>query len=635
MSGIDATAEAELGQDLYPADEDEHARLIGWAQQAFTAAKSARQPYEDRWARYYKLYRSYVKRTKSDWRSKVFIPYAFSVIETITPKIMGDIPKFVCVPVGPEDIEPARMMESMLDYCATNTDLYLELLKAVKSTLKYGTGILKTYFKQDIRRTFVPQPKMRDIVEQVEDPVIDPSTGQPLSSADGEVLTETREIVTGQEEDGVEMVPSEYLAYEGPAAEAIDLFNFYVAPEAEDIDSARYVIHRTYREMSHIVDLVKKGVYRLPDNMGPGDIVTDPDDPGMVRRDSIELGGGNDDSLRRAVEIWEFWTDDNRVITVANGKAILRVTENPFTHQQKPFVRMVDYLQEHEFWGVGEIEAIEGLQDIQNALINQRLDNVRLALNPTYAVDVENIEDLRDLTMRPGGVIRTKGGRAVQEIFQRVDLGDVTSSAFAEASEMERFIERVTGVTAYQTGMDSPTLNDTATGVALITESGNTKFALKVRLMELMGLRRLAKHWGSIIQQFTTEERVVRLLGPMGQVMFQQLTPDAIQGALDYDVMTQSTSQTESVRREQAISLLQTVGQVWPAAVPKLVQDVLNAWNVKDTQSYMMGDPQMLAMQQMMAMGGAPGAAPTSPAPERPDSPTYTRAAEVTPGGAV
>jgi hypothetical protein len=631
----DAAFENSQAQDLYPPDEDAHARLISWAMEAFTAAKSARQPYEDRWARYYKLYRSYVKRTKSDWRSKVFVPYAFSVIETITPKIMSETPKFVCVPVGPEDVEPAKQMEALLDYCASNTDLYLELIKAVKSALKYGTGILKTFYKQDIRRTFVSEPRFEDITEEVEEPVIDPETGQPLADTNGEAMTELREIVVGQRESGTQMVPSEYLVYEGPAAEAVDIFNFFVAPEADDIDTARYVIHRTYREMSHIMDLVKKGVYRLPSNMGPGDIVNDPDEPMNIRTDSIEMGGGRDDSLRKSIELWEIWTDDNRVITVANGKAILRVTENPFTHQQKPFVRVVDYLQEHEFWGVGEIETIEGLQDIQNALINQRLDNVRLVLNPTYAVDVENLEDLRDLTMRPGGVIRTKGGRSVGEVFQRVDLGDVTGSAFAEASEMERFIERVTGVTAYQTGMDSPTLNSTATGVAMITESGNTKFALKVRLLELLGLKRLARQWGSIIQQFTTEERVVRILGPMGQAMFQTLSPDSIQGALDYDIQTKSSSQTESVKKEQAMALLQTVGTVWPQAIPKLVTDVLEAWDKKDFMPYLLGDPNLMMMQQMMMGGGMPGD-PTAPPPEEdPGSATYTRSPEATPGGAV
>ena len=53
-----------------------------------------------RWRRFYKLFRNWVERAKGDWRSKVSMPYVFSIIETITPKLVAQIPKFLVVPIG-------------------------------------------------------------------------------------------------------------------------------------------------------------------------------------------------------------------------------------------------------------------------------------------------------------------------------------------------------------------------------------------------------------------------------------------------------------------------------------------------------------------------------------------------------
>jgi hypothetical protein len=265
-------------------------------------------------------------------------------------------------------------------------------------------------------------------------------------------------------------------------------------------------------------------------------------------------------------------------------------------------VRFIDYLQEGEFYGVGEIEAIEGLQDVQNSLVNARVDNVKLNMNTMVAVNKEAVHDLRALRTRPGGIIEVNGDFPVSEAFERVDFGDVTASAFAEVAEMERQIERVTGVTSYQTGIDSPSLNDTATGVALISEQGNTKFAMKLRLIELTGLRPLARQWGSILQQFATEPRLVRILGPDGSYLFQSFDPESAAGALDFDIQVSSTTQTETIRRQQDIMLVQLLAAVWPQAIPALVRDLLRDFGRKNVVEYMAGVP----MPQPAAGPGVP-----------------------------
>lgn len=613
---------------LYPKDEQSYAELLSWSVRAFEEAKRARQPFEDRWKRYSTLYRMYKPRDPKDWRSRVFVPVIFTVVETILPRLVAQLPKFLVLPVGGEDVEPAAQMEQLLDWAAANADLFLELVLATKSSLKYGTGIVKSFWRTDITTGRKRVPNMVPMMGQQITPVMDPETGQPMMSLDGQPLTQSQDIEVGQVQQGFTTQTYQYTAYDGPAAEAVDILNFFPAPEATDVDDARYVIQRLYRPMSYVRQMCDQGVFQMPDNFSYSDLADVSDEPLRERLGDLGLDQGVDNSLRKAVELWEIWTDDGRVIVVGNRKCILRVAANPFDHGQKPFCRIVDYLQEHMFWGMGEAEAQEGLQDAQNAIVNQRIDNVRLVLDRMFLVREDHLIDRGDLKRRPGGVIRVggAGGKLEESVFP-IDVPDVTQSAYVESQELRNMSQEVSGVNAYTKGENNPDMNDTATGISLLQEAGNTRFALKTTLAELMGLKRLARHWGSMIQQFFDEEKTVRILGPKGQFLFPTFDPESLQGALDYDIETASSTQTESIRRQQSMSLLQVLSQYLPPVpvtdpmtgqpmidpatgapqmqaspgITKLIEDVLTAFGKKDMDAYLGGGE-----QQDMMNAGAP-----------------------------
>lgn len=607
--------EAAYPDDIVRLNEDEHRERLNWCLTAFSAAERARQQYEDRWIRYYKLYRSYIRRDSKDWRSRVFMPICFYVVETVAPRIVASLPDFTVEPVGPDDVEGAGVMESLLNWSADRTDLFEQLTISVKDALMFGTGILKTFHKQDIRQ-------VRQYTYEQQQTMLPMPMDTGMMDMDGNPITEEQEVPYGMEPQQTSgLVPVTF--YDGPAACAVDPFDFWVAPEATCIEDARFVIHRVFKDMDHVREQVKAGIYTFPENFDQERFSTTDDPQFMKRLEAIGIDVSRDPS-RRVVEVKEFWTKDE-VITMLNDSAVVRVQRNPFDHQEKPFVRIVDQLVPHEFWGVGEIEPIEGLQDVFNALVNTRIDNVKLVMNAMFAVNVDHIFDLRDLKVRPGGVIRVREpGLPVNQVFQKLDLGDVTASSFEETQQVQDMVERVTGVSGYQLGTDSASLNDTATGVNIITEQGNARFGLKLRLAEIVGFRKLARHFGSILQQFFPPEQAVRLQGEKGAMTFAMLTPESISGAFDYDVKTQSSSVTESVRKEQAMTLFQTLtGAVDEFGMPvinqrRLVEGVLDAFDVKDAESYILPPLQMPQMGAGMGMGGQmmPGEEPSGePAP--------------------
>lgn len=596
------------GPDLYPKNEDEHAQLLAWCNNAYTAAKASKQSKEDKWRKYHRIYRSYIERSET-WRSAAFVPYAFSTIEVIVPKMVSQLPIFVCAPVGPEDVAPAKLMEGELQRDAEQAELYVELIKAIKTSMKYGTGILKNYYKEQTGRAYEPQPKMMEV--PVQQPVVD-DMGSPILDMNGQPQIETKmelqPVTDAQGQPVMEQVPYDYLIYSGPASVWVDPFHFWVAPEATTLDDARYVIERFYRDQPHVEQKIKEGIYQLPPGKQTVEQCMPEDETPDVRADIIgEDAATTNDSTRKPVMLLEYHTDDGRVVTVMNGTAVIRVAENPYWHGEKPYSIFPDYIQEGEFWGMGEIEAIEGLQDLANSIFNQRVDNVRLSMDSMFGVNVKALEDERDLNIRPGGIVRVAGDWLPQEAIQRIEFGDVTESAFVEAEQVEKLIERTTGVSGYQIGVPETGMNRTATGVSLATEAGNSKFELKVRLMELVGLKRLARQWGAIVQQFTDQERTVRIEGPAGQWLFPTLTPDAIQGSLDYSINVASTVQNESVRKDESTMLFQTLAPALPQAIPKLAQDLLEAFGKKDSYAYIMGSPDLLMLTDMMQAQQAGG----------------------------
>jgi hypothetical protein len=324
-------------------------------------------------------------------------------------------------------------------------------------------------------------------------------------------------------------------------------------------------------------------------------------------------------------------------------------------HGEIPFIRIVDHIVPHEFWGIGEVEPIEGIQDALNALWNSRLDNVKMSLNQMFAVVLDYLENPSDLVIRPGGIVRMREGLPLQNVFSQIDLGQVTDRAYTEAQELEREAEKASGVSPYQTGQDSPAYNRTATGVALISEQGNTRFSFKVQLAEHTGYKHLVRQFASLLQQYIPDELVIRIEAdrameqaqkmlmeqgqmaiaqgmPAEMVMMQQqqlmqdpqmmlqtmgidpmngfkkVTPEGIIGRFDFNIEAESSAQTVSMRREQLMSMAQIgMKDAYFKPLPirkKLIQE----FGFKDVDTYLKSEAEV----QMEMMAQAAQQAPPS-----------------------
>jgi hypothetical protein len=81
---------------------------------------------------------------------------------------------------------------------------------------------------------------------------------------------------------------------------------------------------------------------------------------------------------------------------------------------------------------------------------------------------------------------------------------------------------------------------------------------------------------------------------------------DAISGRYDYDVEGESSSQTESIRREQTLSLFQMLAADPFMRPLKIRQDVLKTFGRKNVYDYLYTEQEIMAMQQQQAAAEPP-----------------------------
>lgn len=575
-------------EDLYPKTKDEHTMMLARCERKFLSSESWRSQHQSKWERFYTLAQSFVQREKGEWGSKVFVPLIFTTIQTILPRLVAQLPEPIVAPVGPEDEVGASEMEELLKWCAEQSGLFFQLVTAFDSALTYGTGILKVTPSKKVHT----RRKRQDIMEPVTQaaPMIDPETQAPLMGPDGQAVMD--QVQTGQERPTgrSQMVEEEIVSYVGPMAECLPLMAVFVDPMSTSFEDAEYVIHRSFKPKSWVDVRIKSGFFVKPDYFDERDLSAALDDPTQRLMSSVGLGGAVTEEDR--VEVWECWYRDGVVITTLNRRIIVRVVNNPFDHGEFPFIRIIDHLRPHEFYGDGEVTHLEGVQDLINALTNQRVDNVRLVLEKVFYGSEDAIKDRRDLKLYPGAFIPVNtGDLPLDQVFRPLDMGDVTNSSYNEVEFWKGIAEQVSGVSPYQTGTDGGAQNDTATGVALISEQGNTRFTMKLKMAELTGIQALYRQYGALIQQFMPDDFVLRIVGPDGVTTFKQVEPAAIYGAFDYDIEGESSAQTETVRKQTQMELfnlaLSAVDPVTGQPIFNLqarAEDLLRAFNIKDME---------------------------------------------------
>jgi hypothetical protein len=289
---------------------------------------------------------------------------------------------------------------------------------------------------------------------------------------------------------------------------------FLIARNAKDIETAKFVAHRVQRTKSELKSMGYKNV----DDLGSEDSGQAMNSE-RIQRNSwndenayIDNDATNDDSQNNVWVLEAYMRCDFDGDGIAELRKITMAGNTLLDNEPVdciPFVSITPVPLPHQFFGLSIADLAMESQRTKTSILRAQLDNMYLAVNGRYfAVEGKvNLDDL--LTSRPGGVVRIKEQGATGRLDQGApDIGN----SMQMMEYMQQDLENKTGWTRYSQGNDSGSLNDTATGVNVITNRADMRLDLIARNFS-EGYVDLFKLILKLVCQYQQKEQIVKLTG--------------------------------------------------------------------------------------------------------------------------
>lgn len=140
----------------------------------------------------------------------------------------------------------------------------------------------------------------------------------------------------------------------------------------------------------------------------------------------------------------------------------------------------------HRHVGLSMADLVMDLQLIRSTMLRSYIDNLYLQNNGRYAIsDRVNLDDM--LVSRPGGVVRVEGdpnGNILPLVHPSNGAQAIQGLEYVDTQKENR-----TGITKYNQGMDSDSLNKTARGASLIMNAAQQRMELIARVFAETGVK--------------------------------------------------------------------------------------------------------------------------------------------------
>mgnify|MGYP003647680733 FL=1 len=469
--------------------------------------------------------------TEIDGRSQVVSTDVADTIETILPnllRVFTSSEKVVkCEPVKVEDVKLAEQVTNYINYIFNkDNDGFSVLYTWFKDALLEKNGIVKVYWDESEsveQETYqnLSDDEYRLLIEDDDVEVVQEESFEDETAKAQLELVKAMAIKTGEimPEMPIPMMHNCIIKRTNGSGkvkiENIPPEEFLIQRSAKTIEDANFVAHRVSKTRSELVEMGfdQKIIDDLPTS---NEILLN--DERLQRYSDIDQTPFNDspDKSTEEIELFECYirvdTDGDgiaelRKVTVA-GAGGYTILEN-MACDNMPFCSITPIPMPHRFYGRSVSELVEDVQLVKSTVMRQLLDNMYLTNNNRVAImdGMVNLDDL--LTSRPGGVVRTK--QPPSQVMMPMQSQAISQQAFPLLEYLDTVRESRTGVTRYNQGLDSDSLNKTATGVNALMSQSQMRMELIARVFAETGVKDLFKRIFELTCKYQDKERVVEL----------------------------------------------------------------------------------------------------------------------------
>jgi hypothetical protein len=518
------------GEAVYEPTDAER-KAIKLVERVYERNKKHRSLYDQKWLDYYHFFRGKQwKDNRPSYRHAEVINFVFRTIQSLVPIQMDARPKTDFLPEEPGDFELSELLREMNDADWQKNNWTMEQLEVLYDANITGTGISELCIDEQLARKGIHKVVYKSI---------DPFFCFPDPDA-RDVNKECCSWVTAVPTDiaKVKRLYPDKKEYLKP--DLIDLMR----SQKGDISpvKVRSPVDRGFIAdgSAHQLDGVDKDKALL---------VTAWLSPEFCEDDYEEIEKVVDRDPVSGEEVKEYEQHakypNGRKIVICNG-VLLEDSENPYDDGRIPYQRLLNYVLPREFWGLSEVEQLEGPQKIFNKVFSFALDVLTLMGNPVWIVDQESGVDPETITNRPGLVVeKTSAGEVRRE--EGVQLQPYVMQL---ADKVAEWIDSMAGSQDVSRGAQ-PTGVTAASAINALQEASHTRIRLKSKLMDAY-LQDVGQAWLSRVFQFRTAPEVYRLTNQEGATKYFRAyienveKPDGSKGRM---VHMQPYSQDETGRQ--------------------------------------------------------------------------------------
>ena len=281
------------------------------------------------------------------------------------------------------------------------------------------------------------------------------------------------------------------------------------------------------------------------------------------------------------------------------GETILRMELNPYGHGQPPFEVLRPMLDPFKFTGVSIPELVGEFQAVKTALFRQILDNVSYQNNGAWLVNRNAGVDINALlNMRPNTIVRSNitSGAVVPLTPPNLQGYPLTMIELVDS-----MLQKRTGVTSYNQGLDANSLNKTATGITKIMDASVQRIELQARVMAETGIKPAFQKILMLNQQFMDQTVVIRVFNkPL------EISPDDLIGDFDVSVDVGGATSKNEARVQQMMMLMQSsslmmsTGVMRPQNIYEISKKIMEIWEWKDYEKFLSNPDETALIQQAL-----------------------------------
>lgn len=322
---------------------------------------------------------------------------------------------------------------------------------------------------------------------------------------------------------GIQTITEEKVISDEPVIEVLLPENFIFDPTARwdnVIGTAKYFVHRKMLSVDEVRVRMNAGEWNL---LSDGEILTcrwAMEDDAVMQSKRGEgkpdpINNDNADTLYESVMVNEVFVRREGIWYTYHMMGTSFMLEDPvlleerYHHGRIPFAYGSAMIESHNNIADSKTHIGGELQRAVNEVSNQRVDNVKLALNKRYLVRRGATIDLKQLTSSsPGSVIFTSDPGA--DIVPQ-EVNDVTGSSYEETQRLTMEMNEVQGTFSGQAVANNRELNETVGGMKLLSNAATKIVDFDIRTFVFTWVRPVLELYMLTIQYYENDQTIMAI----------------------------------------------------------------------------------------------------------------------------